>query len=502
MTTKKTHWLRTSIIILVICGIAGLALTSVLFFGNPTPTSAKATIVFTFNGAADGIAPNGATFSISDVASEEVLSAALEEASLKDKYTVEQLQDNLVARGVFPEDMASQVMNYESLLNFTANREATVTTFHATTYDVSLYNGFDKSISKAQLQSLMQSIMAAYKAYFAKTYSNGLQKDNPLFTLDEYDYPQQLEIIQQHLSTMTTYAQEMYERQPTFRQNGYGFNDISVRLNNMITSDIARLNADLTMNALTRDTARLLTQYQFEVRDLSNQLDKQQQQLEKMDKLIDSYQKNEIIYLSTADSLTKIDGNSSETYDTLVEQRKLVSDGITEINSQIADYQLKLGDLLKEESDTDKDAKASPAKDGSEAATTAGVDNAEAESNGIDTSGAEAVVEMTEEEIAEAAAEAEALARSQTIALEKNIAALVEKGNGIIDDFQTLLDAFNAQEINDLTITVTRYDYNTPEVLSGAFIKAAIKTAGPICAIGFMLCMVLIIISRRREQKR
>lgn len=518
MNKKKTHWLRNTIIILLVCGIAGLALTYAQFFGNPRSTYATATIEFTFEGAADGIAPNGAAFNIGGIASSEVLSAGLEAAGLSGRYKPEDLQPCLVARGVYPEKMAEQVMNYESLLNFTANREATITEFHPTTFGVALYNDFDTTISQADLEALMQGIMTAYQAYFAKIYANGLQRGNMLFTLDDYDYPQQLEIIQGHFTTLASYAQEMYERKPKFQLGGAGFNDISVRLNNLINSDIVRLNADLTMNALTRDTTRLLTQYQFEIRDLSNQLAKKNDQLNKLDELIASYDKNEIIYLSTTDSLTKIDGNSSETYDSLVDQRKEVSDTITDINSQIADYQLKLSDLLREESTAAQMAEAAmaaatasteaadsaeePADAAEDAGDTADAETGDAEAEGSEeTPAAEAIVELTDEEIAEAAAEAERLARSQTIALEKNIAALVDKGSAIIDDFSAMLDAFNTQEINEQTVTVTRYDYKTPKLLSFAFIKRAIRTAGPFCALGFMLSMALIIISRKREEK-
>ena len=65
-----------------------------------------------------------------------------------------------------------------------------------------------------------------------------------------------------------------------------------------------------------------------------------------MDRLIASYDKNDIIYLSSTDSLTKIDGNSSETYDELVSQRKEVSDGITQIITRINNYNLLMEDLL------------------------------------------------------------------------------------------------------------------------------------------------------------
>ena len=470
MTAKKTHWLRNSIIILLICGIVGLALAAKLFFGNPTPTYAAATIEFTFEGASDGVAPNGTTFNISDIAGEDVLLAALESASLQDTYTVEQIRESLVVRGVYPDDIAEQVMSYESLLNFTANREMTITNYHPTTFEIALYSGFDKAISKDRLVELMKAIASAYKEHFAKVYANGLQKGNMLFTLEAYDYPQQLEIIQGHFSSLADYAQALYDEHPTFKYEGMGFNDISVRLNNLIGSDITRLNADLTMNALTRDTARLLAQYQFEIRDLTNQLENQGAELDKLDKLIDSYDKNEIIYVSSSGSLKKIEGNSSETYDSLVDQRKEVSDGITSIKAKINSFQLKMSDLVK-------------SGDEPSVAT-------------LETA------ELTDEDISRTAEEAERGPQDQTAALEAGISALVDKGDAIIDDFQEMLRAFNQQEINDETITVTRYSYETPKLLSGAFAKQAIMTAGPICAVGFMLCMALIIASRRREEKQ
>ena len=483
---RKTHLLRNSIIILLACGVAGIALASALFFGDPFPTCATATLQITFDGAAEGIAPNGTAFNIAGIASDEVLSDALAELSLESAYAPEQLRPCLIARGVYPEDMAGQVMSYESLLNFAANREMNVGDFHPTTFNVALYNDFDPAISRSGLESLLKAVMEAYARYFSRVYANGLDAEKLVFTLDEYDYPQQLEIIQTRLDMMSVYAQEMYEKRPTFRYEGMGFNDISVRLNNLISSDIARLNADLTMNALTRDTARLLTQYQFEIRDLSNRLEKQTEQLAQMDALIASYDKNEIIYLSTADALTKIDGNSSETYDALVNRRKDVADGITGINSQIATYQLKLSDLLKEEA-TQQTAAATPVDPGS------APDQAEPDSAVGD------VVTMTEDEIAEAAAEAERLAKAQTAALEESIDALVAKSEAIIGDFKAMLQAYNDQEINGLTVAVTRYDYVTPKVLSGAFIKKVIMTAGPFCAVGFMICMAMVIVARKRE---
>ncbi len=483
---KKTHWLRNTLLILLACGIVGLMLSAILFFGKSSPIYASATLVFTFDGATTGIAPNGTGFDIKDILRDEVLSQGLKNASLDERYTPEQIRPNLVACGVYPDDMAEQIMHYESLLNFTASRELTIGDYHPTTFDIALYNDFDKSISKADLMLLLQGIMDAYRAYFSQVYAYNIDTDLTLFSLDEYDYPQQLQILEERLTTVSSYAQELYEKDPTFRWNGKGFNDISVQLNTLIDSNVTRLNADLTINALTKNPKRLLTQYQFELRNLNNQLDKQNLALAKLDKLIESYEKNEVLYLSTSESLTKIDGNSSETYDTLMGRRKSLANDITNINYQINLYQLRLSDLLGESKNVTVDTSSADA---------AAEPTGEGQSNAADSA---SIPDISEADLAAAERKKEA----RQAQLEAAIQYLVTESDAIFSDFKVMLQVLSNQKINDLTVTVTRYAYKAPSLLSSAFIKKAILTTGPIVTIGFMVCVVLIAISRSKEEKQ
>ena len=469
MTRKKTHLLRNCIIIMLLFGIGGLILTYTQYFGNPNPTAATATIEFTFEGAADGLAPNGTLFNLSGITSEDVLAPALKECGLEETYTVEQLQKNLVARGVYPDNYTSMVSSYDSLLNFTTNHEARISNYHATTYSVELYNDFDKTISKNQLETLLKAIVSSYKAYFAKAYANGLSRDD-LAQLSNYDYPQQLDIMETYFNTMSAYAQEMYARRPAFIYEGEGFNDINVRLDSLVNSDIARLKADMTLNAVTRESDRLKSQYTFEISDLQNQQNSQKACLAQLEALINSYEKNGVVYVNSGDNVTKIENNTGATYDTLVSQRKDVSDNIATIGAQIVTYQQLLADLT----------------DGAES-------ELQTDSEAFDADG-EAAVALTESERA-------SMSAAQSAALESSIDALVTKSNAVMDDFEVMLKAFNQQEINDQTVTVTKYRYVAPQVLSSAFVVAAIKTAGPICAIGFMLCLIMIIHIRKREMK-
>ena len=106
--------------------------------------------------------------------------------------------------------------------------------------------------------------------------------------------------------------------------------------------------------------------------------------------------------------------------------------------------------------------------------------------------------DMTEEEIAAAAAAAQEATLRQSAALERSIAQLNTRIDTILADFQKLLDAYNAQEINDGTVAVSAYRYYAPKLLSGAFLRQALKSAGPLCAVGFIVCLLLMIIERRR----
>ncbi len=475
---KKTHWLLTTILVLAVCGVAGLALSALLFFRDPGPTYASATLEFTFDGAAEGVAPNGVRFDLRDMLRDEVLSEALRTAALDDRYTPEQLRSSIVVTGVYPENLAEKVTYYESLLDFTVNRELTLGDYHPTTFRVELHNDFDSSLSRDRLTALLDGITEAYRAYFGRVYAYGKSMELSAFELEDYDYPQQIQILSGYYAAISGYAKELYETAPAFRFGGIGFSDVGVRLDTLIENDITRLNADMIINALTRDTDRLMIQYQYQIQDLSTQREKRSQELAKLDRLIASYEKNEIIYLSTAESLMKIDGNSSETYDDLVSRRKTVADSVTAISGSISDYELMIEDLLVSTgASRGEEAEAALSEEGEEtpAVRTAGLSAAEL-------------------------AAAERRLSSQRAMLEENIRSLIADGDAVISDFRKMLDNYNSLLINEQTVTVTNRDYEAPGLLSGSFIMLAVRTAGPIVALGFMVCMALIAISRKKEE--
>lgn len=455
---KKTHWLRNILIVLIVCGLVGTVLAAVLFSKEAASPSAVATIQFSFNGAAEGKAPNGYPFDVSGITSDEVLDTALEASGLTGKYTAEQLRESLVISGVYPESIVKRMTQYVSLLDKNMDFQAAVTDYKATEYTVMLYNDFDPSIASGKLTELLENILGAYRHYFAMTNSPSLSVTSSIGDLQDYDYPQQLDAISESVREETRYAEEMVKLAPSFLVKGKGFGDIIVRYGN-VKEDIDRIYASISLNAISKDQKRMKERYETEVRNQQFQLESLTEELKLIEEQIKSYDKDGIVYVSTGGALNQIGKDKTDTYDKLVSKRKEVTDRITDTNAKIALYQGRLDDMN-------------------------GTVKAEGEED------AAAAEPLTE-------AEKKALMEST----EKKLEKLIAKKDVVSSDFAAMLDAYTVQEINDNTVSVTAVRYTTPSVFSGTFVMKVLKTAGPICAVGFMICMVLLIISRRKEEK-
>ena len=518
-------------VLIILCSavVVGLVLSVMLFYKRAGANTVSSTIELTFEGAAEGKAPDGYAFSIDDLTSDEIINAALERCNLAGKYTPEQVRKALVVSGGYPQDIIGQTMSYDSLLNLTASRTLTVDRFHPTLFSVTLYDRFDTKLSKAQQTKILESLLEVYKEHFAMVYGQGTMGKElaGFFTFDEYDYPQQLSIMQLLLNTISDYAAEMYEREPAFRYNGDSFNDIVTRIASIRESDLNRLNATMSLNALTKDPDRLLTQYQFEMRELENQLLRREQQLKKLDELIASYEKSEIIYISTEQSLTKIDGDSSKTYDALVDLRKQLTTDNTLTGSKISTYRMKISDLTGEEyvpesskdndgqSGTDDAANATAdgtvTGDGNNAADgntngdanngatgNAGDANANSDANGNGTQDGTDDNDQSTTKPAKKVVSDEDM-KKQREAFEKDVAALAVKAEKIASDYAAMIKFWNETKLNDTTVTVSASRYSAPKLVPGAFIKAAINTTGPFTALAVIVSLCMIIIAKKKE---
>lgn len=488
-TVKKTHWFRNTLIVLVLCGIIGVVWAAVNFTAHPERTYASASLQFSFNGAGEGKGPNGYTFSVNGIYADEVISKALESSAMEGAYTVDQIRDNLAVTAAYPENIVKQMTAYNSLLDANAEQQAALMDYHPTIFSVRLYNDFDPNIPSGQLTGLLNHLLEAYRAYFAKYNSVSLVQTDPIPNLTEYDYAQQLTAISEASAQQQRYAKEMADKAPDFRQDRKNFDDILVSYE-ALDSDIGRLNATVALNALSKDRERLQKQYEMEVRTLNRQMEGEQEELKQIEKLVSAYDKDDILYVSTSSAVQKVGGNSSATYDKLVTRKKELTDDIAADQASIAKYEALLADMVasdeKAEEESTKEAAGSKA-DPEETTTEMKTMVAETEP----AEDAAATVELTAKEL-------EALGNLT----ERRLKALQAKKDAVTTQFISMLNAYTAQEVSDRTVSVSGLSYKTPSLLSGSFIIQAVKTAGPLCALGFIVCIALLIASRWKEDSR
>ena len=484
---RKRHWLKITLITLAICAAAGLILAVILWSANPGRTGASSSVEFSFEGAPEGLAPNGYRFDLNGLQSDEVLEAALKDAGLDGTYTADQIRGNMIIAGVYPKDIVEQMTGYESLLTGDAGK-ISAGDYHATLYSVTLYNDFDKNISKENLEKILEAVMAEFRVYFEKTYSMFLAKDPMLENLSDYDYPQQLEILSGAVSRNKGYADEMAEKHPDFLVNKEGFSDISARYESLESTDLERLKGLITMNALSKDTDRIVAQYENQIKVLKIRLQELQTEAENIDDLIARYNKDGIIYVSTSGALQKVGNTSAATYDALVARKQEIADSIADLNKELAQVQLKLSDIIG----------AAAAEIIAAVTETKPAEEAEAD-DAIETA---ATAEKAETAAETAATLTEGEREAQKAVVEKGITAALNKYNTITEDFSAFLKAYSEREMNDSTVAITPVKYSTPKILSVSFAVQAVKTAGPICVLGLLICIAIMISSQYRAKKK
>ena len=485
MTAKKTRVIRNSVIFLLVCALASLILSAVLFKTNPDRTGASASVEFTFKGAADGLGPNGLPFNMSGINTDEVIQKALETAGLSEKYTVEQIRDNLIVSGVYPENIIEQMTKYDSILNGNNNEQVKALDYHPTLYTVSLFNDFDTSIPEQQLKNLLSEILSGFRSWFNQVYSVSMTASEPLSDISAFDYTHQLTLIRESASQQQRFAQEMAQKEPAFRteeacgqlEKGSGFDDAVALYTSLLDNDVSRAEAMVSLYALSKDGEQLKAIFENRIRTLNNELKEQTEEFSQLEKLVSDYVKDDILYVSTSGALQKVGSTASQTYDALVTRRTELTEEISQTKTEILRYEQQLADFS---------AKATQKQETVEAA-------AETATTETAAAGAKETGEtklLTEEEY-----------KAYLELIEKRIASIQEKLSAASADFTAMLEAYNRKNLDEKAVSVSAVEYNTPKYFSGAFFKRVLKTAGPICALGLMVCLVYVIIVQAKSNK-
>lgn len=434
--------------LIVIAGIIGVIIALVKYFGpDKIKRNSSVTIQFTYDGAAKNQTPTGEKFSIDGIKSDQVLNDAIASVGLASKYTADALRSSIVVKGQYPADVIDKIKDFNSLYNFGESRDVSINNYYPTTYSIVLYDDFDPSVSSSDMEKLIKAIGETYRNYFINNYiySYNPEKIQEMLVLDNYDFAYRIRIIKLHLQEIKNYASEMYEKDKAFRSGSQSFNDIVIKCRNLENDSIGNIEAAVMTDVLSVSAARLRNQYEYEIKILENEKAYKNANLEELDGLIDSYELDGIMYLGSGDAMVKVDRNSKETYEKLVDMKKELTERIVEIDSEIEKYKSFI---------TDMDA-ASLSTEAKKTLISGQIQNA----------------------------------YDKTVEIEKL--------------FSDMVADYNATLVAEESVDVKENRFVSGKIFSAGFILMAVKCAAPLCIIVMIICSFhAFLVERRKYAKR
>ena len=446
---KKSSFRLGKWIILVFAIILGLVLSLVNFFVlNPAKEYVSARIELLYDGAAEGLAPNGQPFSMDGIKDGDLLETAIEESGLIGTVSAEELAQNMMVRGSYPSNIIEKIKSVSSLFSSDPTREVAENEYYPTTYGISIYNNFKNKLSAAQLKSLLFAVISGYKQYYVDNYSSGVQWSSleDIWEPEAYDYSQTITTLSLRLDMIRKYAKELYDAEPTFAlADGSNFSSIMLRADNIAANDLQSLSANITINALSKDVTRLRSQYNYEIEQLTYKLSGLNTELANINTLIEKYDKDSDIYYNSGDSIVTVEGQSKETYEALADKKASIANEISAILISIDDYRERVNDL--------------------DTSTESG--NADAYTERIT-----AAIDAARKKIDELAA-----------------------------DFDKMAEGYNAEYVRSTDVSSTEVRHYGNKLVSTSFIKAIIKSEAPVCAVALVVIAFIGLVAELKKQK-
>lgn len=300
---------------------------------------AQAVITMQFDGIEEGLDPNGASFDINKLKSPTVIESALENLGVTD-FSTEDIRANITIEGVIPDDAVERITvikemaesnaaNYEKILDVT---------YYPSQYVVSLSQ--QPGMSSTQTKEILNAVIDSYRQYFFDTYANTavLTVTSNLYDYNNYDYTESVDMIESQIEIIKNYVAERLEQSPDFRASstGLSFGDIATSLDSIEQVDLVNLSSYIEDASLTKDRDKLIQYYNYIIKQYNMKLTEAQTNLDSVQSTIDNYEKNPIVIVSNQESVQEI-SQTSQYYDTLVQQKLDISMEISSIETKLAE---------------------------------------------------------------------------------------------------------------------------------------------------------------------
>lgn len=426
---------------------------------NPALAYSSETIQFNYDGASDGLDPNGNLFDPVGFLNDEVIENALAKSELT--YSVDDVRPYIAMENVVPQNILEEITSYEEILasdkTNDGGRNITSKDYHPVRYRFVVYHQLDNKLSKAKLNEFVDNIVDEYNASFYETYKKSFTENmfEDIFDMDGYDYIYQSQIYVSKLRVLMNYANEIYQEHDDFIINVDGvdksFKDLYLKAEFYINTDSSKINNLIINNALSKDVDRLKDYYNYLINLIDYDINKYSSDLDSIKKQIgidtsdpsDDYKINPTVYVGTGENVIKVQDETVATYNTLMNRQISVSNTIAFLAKQKAEYE-----------------------------------------NILDT-------------ISHASGDATAEARVQEM-----LAKLGTDYQELDAFFNKLIEEYNAKYLKEGVVAKSTLKYNSASVISSGFIVRAIKIAAPIMlATMFGIAVFYIVWVIRKDKK-
>lgn len=338
--------------------LTGVASTGIHFFSAEVD-AVTATVSFHYVGIENGLDPNGCDFDKDDIASPQIISAALEAEGLPAEL-LEPIQDSIYIDSVVSTNAINSIINHDSI--FASDSVSWVlnisdTSYYPTRFVVSL-NYSQTDLTGSQAASLLNTMLEKYSEYFLEIYGYNESVGSQLTSVDfeNYDYLIALDMLSSDLTSLEAYIKDLDDNDTTdFRseESGFSFSDLSDSANLIRTVDIDTLTSYVLNNGVINDKGSILSYYNYRINNLKRYNKIYEYRLEETINSIAAYQKDSIIVYDGLDTGTSIT-NTTDIYDKLIQDKIQYQDTISANEQIISDLEERVKIIKKSSAGTAK----------------------------------------------------------------------------------------------------------------------------------------------------
>ena len=362
---------RVYIWVLLLCLAAGVSLALVLYQVTKPYLTVSSVVTLNYDvvkttpegqemdpePVSDLTAPDGEDLDLSQITSSYVLQKALDGLNLSAPVTLPNLRNNIRIERILTEDSRRQQEVAWNMIEdknsgaYSQVQEIELT--YVNRFVVSLTNGFGdedsrtkQELTSSELRLVLDRILDAYNDYLITTYADVHLPDDEISVIDveNLDILESLDLLREAINHLTEFCEEKSDTVRQYRswRTGLSLDNLLTKLQMISTNNVEYLYSYAYTNSIVLDRNMMLTNYQYDLRNVQQQLDVVNENIRTNAEILASYVNDEI-YVSMQESDTaKSTKTTTDYYNKLIVSQAENYAAAADLETTIADLQDKI----------------------------------------------------------------------------------------------------------------------------------------------------------------